>query len=79
MLELDVHLTADETVVVSHDDHLVRTTGEDVHIKKTFYKVTRIISYFVVGICSLAILGIIFVAVRTGSAVASRIATKTQA
>ncbi|XP_039271718.2 lysophospholipase D GDPD1-like [Styela clava] len=38
MLELDVHLTADKVVVVSHDNHLLRTTGEDVHIKDTKYE-----------------------------------------
>lgn len=39
MLELDVHLTADKVIVVSHDDHLERTTGEDIHIKDTCYEV----------------------------------------
>lgn len=38
MLELDVHLTADKVIVVSHDDHLERTTGEDVSIKNTRYE-----------------------------------------
>jgi len=33
MLELDVHLTKDNVVVVSHDGNLKRTTGENVEIK----------------------------------------------
>lgn len=32
MLELDVHLTADHQVVVSHDKNLFRSTGVDKNI-----------------------------------------------
>lgn len=52
MLELDVHLTADEVVVVSHDDHLVRTTGEDIYITKTCYKVSVGFDHCWVRCCS---------------------------
>ena len=34
MLELDVHLTKDGKVVVSHDQNLHRTTGKNVNIKE---------------------------------------------
>ena len=35
MLELDVQLTKDGQVVVSHDQNLLRTTGQNVKIKET--------------------------------------------
>jgi glycerophosphoryl diester phosphodiesterase len=35
MLELDVHITKDDVVVVSHDQNLKRTTGRDAMIKQT--------------------------------------------
>ena len=35
MLEIDVHLTNDNEVVVSHDNNLLRTTGVDKEITKT--------------------------------------------
>lgn len=34
-IELDVHLTADGSLVVHHDDSLLRLTGRDVHISKS--------------------------------------------
>ena len=37
MLELDVHITADEEVVVCHDNCLKRTTGHDILVTETFY------------------------------------------
>ena len=35
MLEIDVHITKDGVVVVSHDQNLFRVTGKDVKIKET--------------------------------------------
>ena len=35
MLELDVHITSDDHVIVSHDQSLLRTTGQNVNIKET--------------------------------------------
>ncbi|KRZ72678.1 U4/U6 small nuclear ribonucleoprotein Prp31, partial [Trichinella papuae] len=37
MLELDVHITKDEQVVVCHDDHLLRVAGVDSYISKLNY------------------------------------------
>ncbi|KRX49568.1 U4/U6 small nuclear ribonucleoprotein Prp31 [Trichinella murrelli] len=37
MLELDVHITKDEQVVVCHDDHLLRVSGVDNYISKLNY------------------------------------------
>ena len=37
MLEIDVHLTSDAVVVVSHDNHLLRSTGHDDHISDMRY------------------------------------------
>ncbi|XP_055937918.1 lysophospholipase D GDPD1-like isoform X1 [Argiope bruennichi] len=38
MLEIDLHLTKDEKVVVSHDNNLFRVTGIDVNISDSNYK-----------------------------------------
>ncbi|GBN01474.1 Lysophospholipase D GDPD1 [Araneus ventricosus] len=38
MLEIDLHLTKDEKVVVSHDNNLFRVTGVDVNISDSNYK-----------------------------------------
>ncbi|CAL1279761.1 unnamed protein product [Larinioides sclopetarius] len=38
MLEIDLHLTKDEKVVVSHDNNLFRVTGVDVNISDANYK-----------------------------------------
>ncbi|GFQ92850.1 lysophospholipase D GDPD1 [Trichonephila clavata] len=38
MLEIDLHLTKDEKVVVSHDNNLLRVTGVDVNISDSNYK-----------------------------------------
>lgn len=40
MLELDLHMTKDEKVVVSHDNNLLRVTGIDVNISDLNYKVS---------------------------------------
>lgn len=37
MLELDVHLTKDEKVIVSHDHNLLRSTGVDKNISELNY------------------------------------------
>lgn len=39
MLEIDLHMTKDEKVVVSHDNNLLRVTGVDVNISDLNYKV----------------------------------------
>ena len=39
MLELDCHITKDGHVVVSHDNDLQRTTGHQLLISQTLYKV----------------------------------------
>ena len=38
MLELDVHITKDGQVVVSHDQNLLRVTGENIKIKDTNFE-----------------------------------------
>ncbi|GIY37110.1 lysophospholipase D GDPD1 [Caerostris darwini] len=38
MLEIDLHLTKDEKVVISHDNNLLRVTGVDVNISDLNYK-----------------------------------------
>lgn len=38
MLELDVHLTKDNLVVVSHDHNLLRCTGSDINISELNYR-----------------------------------------
>lgn len=40
MLELDLHMTKDEKVVVSHDNNLLRVTGIDVNISDLNYEVS---------------------------------------
>ena len=37
MLEIDVHITKDGVVVVSHDNCLLRTTGYDILVTDTLY------------------------------------------
>ena len=37
MLELDVHLTKDDMVVVSHDHNLLRSTGDNRNISELNY------------------------------------------
>jgi hypothetical protein len=39
MFEIDCHITSDGEVVVSHDNKLHRTTGEEGLITETLYKV----------------------------------------
>lgn len=43
MLEIDCQLTKDKQVVVSHDNNVVRTTGEKVLISDTNYEVGKFI------------------------------------
>ena len=38
MLELDVHLTKDEFVVISHDQNLKRVTGQNINIKEVEFE-----------------------------------------
>ncbi len=38
MIELDVHLTKDDVVVVSHDQNLLRATGHNLKIKETDFQ-----------------------------------------
>lgn len=37
MLEIDLHLTSDAVVVVSHDNHLLRATGHDAYVSDMSY------------------------------------------
>ena len=39
MLEIDCQITSDGEVVVTHDNHLSRTTGSPVDVSETAYKV----------------------------------------
>lgn len=45
MLEIDLQLTRDNKVVISHDNNLKRVTGHDVFTSDLMYKVRSICSW----------------------------------